>query len=127
AVGLDFVGRESFLGIESNPGLYCPVSVEQRSPPKTNFPGCIFVSSRDDEKKKKGLGEEIWFCSYMPPFFFDFFFLAFVGLFTRLHIHNGVCLRILLFSRRHDISWQKFPIRSSSLCNLQTSDRFLFL
>ena len=33
----------------------------------------------------------------MPPFFFDFFFLAFVGLFTRLHIHNGVCLRILLF------------------------------
>src|SRR3989442_3416206 len=34
----------------------------------------------------------------MPPFFFDFFFLAFVGLFTRLHIHNGVCLRILLFS-----------------------------
>src|SRR3989442_11045879 len=34
----------------------------------------------------------------MPPFFFDFFFLAFVGLFTRLHIHNRGCLRILLFS-----------------------------
>src|SRR5437867_10643612 len=78
-------------------------------------------------KRRKAWGEEFWFCSYMPPFFFDFFFLAFVGLFTRLHIHNGVCLRILLFSRRHDISWQKFPIRSSSLCNLQTSDRFLFL
>ena len=31
-------------------------SVEQRSPAKTNFPGCIFVPSRDDEKKKKGLG-----------------------------------------------------------------------
>src|SRR2546422_3438984 len=49
-------------------------------------------------KKEERLGVRIFrFYSYMPPFFFDFFFLAFVGLFTRLHIHNGVCLRILLF------------------------------
>jgi len=61
-------------------------------------------------KRRKAWGEEFRFWSYMPPFFFDFFFLAFVGLFTRLHTHNGVCLRILLFFRRHDISWQKFPI-----------------
>jgi len=61
-------------------------------------------------KRRKAWGEEFRFCSYMPPFFFDFFFLAFVGLFTQLHIHNGVCLRILLFFRRHDIFWQKFPI-----------------
>jgi len=36
----------------------------------------------------------------MPPFFFDFFFLAFVGLFTRLLIHNSLCLRNLLFFRK---------------------------
>jgi hypothetical protein len=34
----------------------------------------------------------------MPPFFFDFFFLAFVGLFTRLSTRHGLRLRILLFS-----------------------------
>jgi len=34
-------------------------------------------------KKEERLGVRIFrFCSYMPPFFFDFFFLAFVGLFT---------------------------------------------
>jgi hypothetical protein len=49
------------------------------------------------EKEERLWGEEVGFCSYMPPFFFDFFFLAFVGLFTRLHIHNGICLRILRF------------------------------
>ena len=49
-------------------------------------------------KKEERLGvRRSGFCSYMPPFFFDFFFLAFVGLFTRLHIHNGLCLRILRF------------------------------
>jgi hypothetical protein len=53
-------------------------------------------------KKEERLGgEEFRFCSYMPPFFFDFFFLAFVGLFTRLHIRNGLCLRILLFSWKY--------------------------
>jgi len=52
-----------------------------------------------EKKRRKAWGEEVGFCSYMPPFFFDFFFLAFVGLFTRFHIHNGLCLRILRFFR----------------------------
>jgi hypothetical protein len=52
-------------------------------------------------KKEERLGVRIFrVCSYMPPFFFDFFFLAFVGLFTRLNIHKGLCLRILLFFRK---------------------------
>jgi hypothetical protein len=62
---------------------------------------CLFGSLHDKEKKRrKAWGEEFRFCSYMPPFFFDFFFLAFVGLFTRLHIHNSLCLRNLLFFRK---------------------------
>jgi len=56
-------------------------------------------------KKEERLGVRIFrFCSYMLPFFFDFFFLAFVGLFTRLNIRNGLCLRILLFFRKPILS-----------------------
>jgi hypothetical protein len=50
----------------------------------------------------------------MPPFFFDFFFLAFVGLFTRLHICNGLCLRILPFSSK-PIFPNRFPRRAIQL------------
>ena len=110
AMSLDFVGRESFLGIESDLGLYCPSFCRSGRPRRQTFLvaySCRRVMMR---KRRKAWGEEFRFWSYMPPFFFDFFFLAFVGLFTRLHTHNGVCLRILLFFRRHDISWQKFPI-----------------
>jgi hypothetical protein len=60
---------------------------------------CSLGSSRDKEKKRrKAWGEGFRFCSYIPPFFFDFFFLAFVGLFTRLSTRHGLRLRILLFS-----------------------------
>jgi len=54
----------------------------------------------EEKKRRKAWGEEFLCSSYMPPFFFDFFFLAFVGLFTRLHIHNSLCLRNLLFFRK---------------------------
>ena|SRR3989441_7113149 len=73
----------------------------------TGFPrkqtplACLFGSSHDKEKKRrKAWVREYRVCSYMPPFFFDFFFLAFVGLFTRLYIYNGLCLRNLLFFRK---------------------------
>src|SRR5207253_6037756 len=89
--------------------LYCFIScgTENAARRRTLF-GHILGPSHDKmRKRRKARGEEFRFWSYMPPFFFDFFFFAFVGLFTRFSTHNGVCLRILLFSRRHDISWRK--------------------
>jgi len=75
--------------------------VNHQPPGECSSLACLLQLSHDEEKKRrKAWGEEFLCCSYMPPFFFDFFFLAFVGLFTRLHIHNSLCLRNLLFFRK---------------------------
>jgi len=90
--------------------LYCPSFYRSGRPRRQTFLAAYSCRRVMMRKRRKAWGEEFRFCSYIPPFFFDFFFLAFVGLFTRVSTHNGVCLRILLFSRRHDISWQKCPV-----------------
>src|SRR3989442_2874786 len=87
---------------------------------------CLLELSYDKEKKRrKAWGEEFRFCSYMPPFFFDFFFLAFVGLFTRLNIHNGLCLRNLLFFRKSIFRDRIFLGWTGSMPNLEI-DGILF-
>jgi len=88
---------------------------------------CLLELSYDKEKKRrKAWGEEFRFCSYMPPFFFDFFFLAFVGLFTRLNIHNGLCLRNLLFFRKSIFRDRIFLVWTGSMPNLEIAGRFFF-
>src|SRR5438445_8477879 len=87
---------------------------------------CLLELSYDKEKKRrKAWGEEFRFYSYMPPFFFDFFFLAFVGLFTRLNIHNGLCLRILLFFRKPILS-NRFSGADHSSSDLEFCGRIFF-
>jgi len=79
-------------------------------------------------KKEERLGVRIFrLYSYMPPFFFDFFFLAFVGLFTRLDIHNGLCLRILLFFRIPNSFQPFFLERTISVPTLRSLAEFSFL
>src|SRR5690348_15387411 len=61
----------------------------------------------------------------MPPFFFDFFFLAFVGLFTRFSTCNCHCLRILPFFFE-PIFPNCFPRRATQLRRKSVTD-FSFL
>jgi len=85
------------------------------------------VSSRDDEKKKKGLGWGISVLVLHAAFLLRLFLLS-----VRRLVHPASYSQWCLLKNSPVFSetWYflaKISHRTGSLCNLQASDRFLFL